>query len=120
MAKALKPGDILLLIGELGAGKTVFVRGLAKGLGIAAGRVRSPTYLVAITYPGEMPLLHVDLYRKEKPEQDLVDEILGFNGVVAVEWGERLRPLIPAAAAIVIEIAVADSKRRIRVAGAGE
>lgn len=120
MAKMLKSGDIVLLMGELGAGKTVLVRGLAKGLGIPGQRVRSPTYLVAIMYPGDVPLLHVDLYRKEQPEQDLVDEILSFNGVVAVEWGERLKPLLPAGAAIEIELSGHDSKRSIRVQGTAD
>ncbi|MGH8103350.1 MAG: tRNA (adenosine(37)-N6)-threonylcarbamoyltransferase complex ATPase subunit type 1 TsaE [bacterium] len=117
MGKALRPGEILLLTGPLGAGKTVFVRGLARGLGIDPAIVRSPTYLVAMTYPGRIPLLHVDLYRKESPESDLIDEILSFNGIVAVEWGERLRPHIPACAAIEIEIVVAAASRKIRVTG---
>ncbi len=92
LAATLAPGDLLLLAGELGAGKTTFVRGLARGLGIGAG-VQSPTFQLVRVYPGRIQLAHVDLYRLETGA-DLAD--LGLDdlldqGVVAVEWGDRLR-----------------------------
>jgi tRNA threonylcarbamoyladenosine biosynthesis protein TsaE len=92
LAASLRVGDLLLLAGELGAGKTTFVRGLARGLGSTAG-VQSPTFQLVRVYPGRIQLAHVDLYRLESGA-DLTD--LGLDdlleaGVVAVEWGDRLR-----------------------------
>ena len=94
LAAGLARGDLLLLAGELGAGKTTFVRGLARGLGSTAG-VQSPTFQLVRVYPGRIQLAHVDLYRLESAAEladigldDLLDE-----GVVAVEWGDRLRRL---------------------------
>ena len=92
LAATLAPGDLLLLAGELGAGKTTFVRGLARGLGIANG-VQSPTFQLVRVYQGRIQLAHVDLYRLEAGA-DLAD--LGLHdlldqGAVAVEWGDRLR-----------------------------
>ena len=92
LAAGLARGDLLLLAGELGAGKTTFVRGLARGLGIVSG-VQSPTFQLVRVYQGRIQLAHVDLYRLEAGA-DLAD--LGLDdlldqGVVAVEWGDRLR-----------------------------
>jgi tRNA threonylcarbamoyladenosine biosynthesis protein TsaE len=92
LAAALRVGDLLLLEGELGAGKTTFVRGLARGLGVS-GRVQSPTFQLVRVYPGRIQLAHVDLYRLESGAElgDLgIDDLLE-EGVVAVEWGDRLR-----------------------------
>jgi tRNA threonylcarbamoyladenosine biosynthesis protein TsaE len=92
LAAILAVGDLLLLAGELGAGKTTFVRGLARGLGIKAG-VQSPTFQLVRVYPGRIQLAHVDLYRLESGAElvDLgLDDLLD-QGVVAVEWGDRLR-----------------------------
>jgi tRNA threonylcarbamoyladenosine biosynthesis protein TsaE len=84
-------GDLLLLVGELGAGKTTFVRGLARGMG-ACGHVASPTFQLVRAYPGPVPLAHVDLYRlgKDADLGDLDLDGLLEDGVVAVEWGDRL------------------------------
>jgi len=92
LAAGLARGDLLLLAGELGAGKTTFVRGLARGLGIVSG-VQSPTFQLVRVYPGRIQLAHVDLYRLEGGANlaDLgLDDLLD-QGVVAVEWGDRLR-----------------------------
>ena len=92
LAAALAVGDLLLLAGELGSGKTTFVRGLARGLGVSAG-VQSPTFQLVRVYAGRIQLAHVDLYRLESGAElaDLgLDELLE-QGVVAVEWGDRLR-----------------------------
>jgi tRNA threonylcarbamoyladenosine biosynthesis protein TsaE len=87
----LRPGDLLLLVGELGSGKTTLVRGLAQGMGVK-GDVMSPTFQLVRVYPGPVPLAHVDLYRLNDPTElgDLgLDELLD-EGVVVVEWGDRL------------------------------
>jgi tRNA threonylcarbamoyladenosine biosynthesis protein TsaE len=90
----LLPGTLLSLEGELGAGKTVLVGGLAEGCGIDRGRVASPSFVLAVEHPeGDPPLLHVDLYRL--PDGAGLDELgvedaLSEGWLVAVEWGERL------------------------------
>ena len=87
----LKPGDLLLLAGPLGAGKTTFVRGLARGAGSDA-QVASPTFQLVRVYPGRVTLAHVDLYRVKVAAELLdlgLDELLD-EGAVVVEWGDRL------------------------------
>jgi tRNA threonylcarbamoyladenosine biosynthesis protein TsaE len=91
LARRLRPGDVVLLYGELGAGKTAFVRGLARGLGAADSEVSSPTFTIIQEYAGRVPLYHVDLYRLEPAEvEDLgLDELVSSDGIVAIEWAER-------------------------------
>jgi len=100
--KRLRAGDMVLLTGELGAGKTTFVRGVARGTASVAP-VASPTFQLVRVYPGRVQLAHVDLYRIETPSElgDLgLDELLD-QGAVVVEWGDRLEA--PAAALIELE-----------------
>lgn len=95
LAALLGPGDLLGLVGGLGAGKTAFVRGLAAGLGIPSGRVRSPTFTLVNEYGGgRLPLYHIDLYRLDLTEVDKLSlrEYLYGDGVCVVEWFERLGP----------------------------
>ena len=84
-------GDVVLLTGELGAGKTTFVRGVARGTG-SHSPVASPTFQLVRVYPGRLQLAHVDLYRVENSSElrDLGLEELAGQGAVVVEWGERL------------------------------
>jgi tRNA threonylcarbamoyladenosine biosynthesis protein TsaE len=93
IASALAPGDVLLLDGELGAGKTAFVRGLARGLGLPADEVTSPTFTLIQEYraPGSgLVLYHADLYRLEPREvDDLGLGELSEDGILAVEWPDR-------------------------------
>jgi len=90
-------GEVVLLFGELGAGKTAFVRGLARGLGAHAEDVASPTFVLLTAYPGpRLTLHHADLYRLEKRGEDRelgLEELPGPRGVLAVEWAERLSSL---------------------------
>jgi tRNA threonylcarbamoyladenosine biosynthesis protein TsaE len=93
LAGLLCGGELIGLRGDLGAGKTVFVRGLADGLGIAAHKVRSPTFTLINEYSGgRLPLYHIDLYRLAPSEMDrlALREYLYGDGVCVVEWFERL------------------------------
>jgi tRNA threonylcarbamoyladenosine biosynthesis protein TsaE len=97
LAARLTAGSVVLLFGELGAGKTALVRGLAEGLGITPDEVSSPTFTLMQEYRGgRLPLIHVDLYRLDDPREidDLGLEELGEGAVLAIEWAEKL----PAAA----------------------
>ena len=91
IGKRLGAGDMVLLTGELGAGKTTFVRGVARGVGSTAP-VASPTFQLVRVYPGRVQLAHVDLYRVENSTElgDLGLEELLDQGAVVVEWGDRL------------------------------
>ncbi|HIE64285.1 MAG: tRNA (adenosine(37)-N6)-threonylcarbamoyltransferase complex ATPase subunit type 1 TsaE [Nitrospira sp.] len=85
-------GEIIALIGPLGAGKTLFVRGLAEGLEVRDSHVSSPTYTLLHQHEGRLPLTHVDLYRLNGAHQIEtigLDEYLGGKGVVAVEWADK-------------------------------
>lgn len=120
IAARLRPGDLLLLSGPLGAGKTAFVRGLARGLGCDAGAVSSPTFNLVQEYAAPVTLQHVDLYRLSPPEvEDLGLDELRTGAIVAVEWAEHWQP--PPADAIRITIEKLEgSARRIVVALPGE
>ena len=117
LASTLAAGDVVLLEGQLGAGKTAFVRGLARGLGASDADVSSPTFTLIQEYRGgRLPLHHVDLYRLEPAEvADLgLDELISGDAVVAIEWAERWtdRP------AVAVEVAIEDrggDTRRITI-----
>jgi tRNA threonylcarbamoyladenosine biosynthesis protein TsaE len=98
LARALQPGDVVGLVGPLGAGKTALVRGIARGLGVEEGVVHSPTFLSATEYAGRVAVAHVDLYRHEEhlPHPDWLAEILDGERVAVVEWFERLGSGAPA------------------------
>jgi len=117
VAQTLRKGDVLLLSGNLGAGKTAFVRGLADGLGIDPDEVSSPTFTLVHEYrAGRLRLYHADLYRLERAATgDLGLEEMGVeDGVLAIEWPDRLTHELPHARRVDIEI-VDDATRRIRV-----
>ena len=94
LARGLRGGELLVLEGELGMGKTVLARGIAVGLGIPPEDVNSPSFTLVQEYRGgRRPMFHVDLYRLSDPDETEtlgIDEILGAGAVVVVEWGERL------------------------------
>ena len=93
LAPDLRPGIVVLLSGDLGAGKTALVRGIAEGLGIDPGEVSSPTFSLIQEYRGgRLPLFHVDLYRLHPREVDDLglDEMARSGGVMAIEWPDRL------------------------------
>lgn len=117
LAATLGPGDVVLLEGDLGAGKTVFVKGLAEGLGIDPGEANSPTFTLVQEYRGgRLPLVHVDLYRLNDPREidDLGLEEIAEGGVLAIEWAEKL-PRPPAGAVRVRIAHVEGDVRRLEV-----
>jgi tRNA threonylcarbamoyladenosine biosynthesis protein TsaE len=107
LAATLSAGDVLLLYGDLGAGKTAFVRGLAEGLGVAREEVSSPTFTLVQEYRGgRLPLFHVDLYRLNDPREidDLGLDEIADEGVLAIEWAEKLAGRGRVRDAVTIEI----------------
>ena len=117
LAGQLGPGARVLLYGELGAGKTAFVRGLAAGLGVDPDEVSSPTFTLVQEYHGRLPLFHVDLYRLASGEvDDLGLDALAAGGVLAIEWAERMPRGDAAAVHVRLEHA-GDDRRRIDISG---
>jgi tRNA threonylcarbamoyladenosine biosynthesis protein TsaE len=96
LGKCLVPGDIVLLFGDLGAGKTTFTQGICQGLGLSDGEyIRSPTFTLINEYQGKLPIYHIDLYRIESLEEMEtlgLEEVLFGQGVAIVEWSEKLFP----------------------------
>jgi tRNA threonylcarbamoyladenosine biosynthesis protein TsaE len=119
LGRQAQAGDVVALYGELGAGKTCLIQGLAEGLGIT-GPVTSPTFILIGAYQGRLPLYHVDLYRTDTLEeiQGLgLEEFLGRAGVTVIEWAEKAEPLLPRDAVRVRIRGVGDEPREIEVEG---
>jgi len=117
----LRPGDLVVLTGDLGAGKTTFVKGLARGLGVKE-TVTSPTFTIVQQYDGRVPVAHVDVYRLERIQElyDFGFEELLEHHVVVVEWGEAIARVLPADRVHVrLAMTDADGERSIGIAGAG-
>lgn len=111
---AARPGDVLLLAGNLGAGKTVFTQGVAEGLGIR-DTVNSPTFVLLREYRGRLPLYHYDLYRLDNIEHTVSrewQEFLYGDGVSAVEWADRASELLPPEH-LLLEFTIESETRRV-------
>jgi tRNA threonylcarbamoyladenosine biosynthesis protein TsaE len=110
LGRTLGPGDVVALYGELGAGKTCFVQGLVRGLGVTT-QATSPTFVLVNEYRGRLPVHHVDAYRTgglaELMDLGLLD-LIGGDGVTLLEWADRAEPLLPARAV------------RVRIEGLGD
>ena len=95
----LQPGDVIALVGELGAGKTQFIKGLAAGMGVRrSGYVSSPSFTLINEHEGKVPLYHIDLYRvdTEREAQELgLEEYFKGKGITAVEWADKVPSLLP-------------------------
>ncbi|MGZ4150871.1 MAG: tRNA (adenosine(37)-N6)-threonylcarbamoyltransferase complex ATPase subunit type 1 TsaE [Actinomycetota bacterium] len=122
LAALLRPGDALALTGELGAGKTTFVQGLASGLGFD-GHVVSPTFTLVREYQGRMRIHHVDVYRLEHVQDVLdlgLDDAIAEGGVLFVEWGDAVEGLLPPEHLVVtLTTAGKDETRSIGFEGVG-
>jgi tRNA threonylcarbamoyladenosine biosynthesis protein TsaE len=113
----LRAGDVVACIGELGAGKTCFLQGLARGLGVDAD-VTSPTFVLVNQYQGRLPVYHVDAYRTESLTElvDLgLEEMLHGDGVTVIEWADKLLPLLPPTTITVTIKGLGDQPREIAI-----
>ena len=117
LAAVARPGDLVCLIGDLGAGKTQFAKGFAVGLGVT-DTVSSPTFVLMSEYAGRLPMFHIDLYRLDNAADALAGGLLDerqLDGVALVEWAERLGPALPAARLDVVIDGTGDEPRRIAI-----
>lgn len=125
LSESLKEGDRIALVGELGGGKTRFVRGLARGLG-SRGFVKSPSFTIVNIYEGgRLPLYHIDLYRigrADEFESAGLDELVYGRGVSAIEWADRAPGLLDECRIVVSFSHVSENEREIeiRLKGAGK
>ncbi len=122
LAALLQPGDVLLLYGELGAGKTELVRGIAQGLGVTPDQVSSPTFALIHEYAGRLPLIHVDLYRLAQVDEDLLETLEEYwqqPVITVIEWAERLQDSLPVEYLAITLTWLDAQSRSLCLAGAG-
>ncbi len=122
LGRRLMAGDVVATFGELGAGKTCFLQGLVRGLGVAEGAT-SPTFVLINHYRGRLPVHHVDAYRTEGLTELLdlgLEELFYGDGVTVVEWADKLVPLLPPHAITVRISGVGDEPREIVIEGLPE
>ena len=118
LASQLKPGDLIAFYGDLGAGKTTMIKGIAAGLGVV-GVVKSPSFVIASEYAGRLPVYHIDLYRLDQNSDFAsigLDAYIEGDGACLIEWAERAEKVLPASA-IRIRMSVEGAARRIEISG---
>lgn len=121
LARQLVPGTVILLEGDLGAGKTTFTKGLAQGLGVE-GYVNSPTFTLVNEYEGRLPVYHLDCYRLENGREALdfgIEEYLYGDGVTVIEWPERIKDIWPESYIQVTLSYLNETKRSLRLEPVG-
>jgi tRNA threonylcarbamoyladenosine biosynthesis protein TsaE len=123
LGQQLTGGEVLALTGDLGTGKTVLTRGIALGLGIPMDQVSSPTFTLIQEYTGSIPLIHVDVYRLEKPSEIAtlgLEEYFTPDTIVIIEWAERFPQILPSDhIAIRLEYGETEDTRLLSVSGTG-
>ncbi|MEJ2230861.1 MAG: tRNA (adenosine(37)-N6)-threonylcarbamoyltransferase complex ATPase subunit type 1 TsaE [Nitrospirales bacterium] len=123
LGQQLAGGEVLALTGDLGTGKTVLTRGIALGLGIPMDQVSSPTFTLIQEYTGSIPLIHVDLYRLERPSEIVtlgLEEYFTQDKIVIIEWAERFPQIVPSDhITIRLEYGEAADTRLLSVSGTG-
>jgi len=119
LGQALRPGDVVALTGELGAGKTLFCKGAGEALGVPPERIVSPTFTIVAEHAGTVPLIHIDAYRlADEREADGIGmrELLTADAVCLVEWAERIAGLLPTDCIQVTFTFLGDERRGITIA----
>ncbi|MBI5025257.1 MAG: tRNA (adenosine(37)-N6)-threonylcarbamoyltransferase complex ATPase subunit type 1 TsaE [Nitrospirae bacterium] len=113
LGRTLKPGDVVCLYGELGAGKTIMVKGIARSLGINERDITSASFVIIAEYQGRVPFYHIDLYRIEGENIGELGlrEYLGGDGIAAIEWAEKAESEVPEGA-IKINLKITGEKER--------
>jgi tRNA threonylcarbamoyladenosine biosynthesis protein TsaE len=118
IAESLRPGAVLCFFGDLGAGKTTFIKALADGLGISELLVNSPTFQYLNIYQGRLPLYHFDLYRLRSAE-DFVhsgfDEFFFKEGITCIEWAEKIADIIPSHATKITISHLGENLRKVEI-----
>ena len=120
----LRPGDVVALVGELGAGKTQFIKGLAEGAGVGKPTyISSPSFTLINEYPGRVPFYHVDLFRlereKEAEELGLEDYFQG-DGITAIEWADKIPSLLPKEMLLIHIAYTGKNARSLEIIGKGK
>jgi tRNA threonylcarbamoyladenosine biosynthesis protein TsaE len=114
LGEALRPGDVVALTGDLGAGKTLFCKGVGEALGIPPDRILSPTFTIVTEHEGPVPLTHIDVYRlsgAREADEIGMREILSGDAVCLVEWAEKIGELLPKDC-IRVKFTISDGDRR--------
>jgi len=122
LASLLFPGAVVALVGQLGAGKTQLTRAIAEALGVPAGVVTSPTFVLIQEYQGQLPVYHFDAYRLNSPDEfsDLgPHEYFAGDGVCLVEWADRVESCLPAERLTLELVATGPDSRQVRLCGRG-
>ena len=122
LGRHVEAGDVLLLAGDLGAGKTCLTQGIAKGLGIE-GYVRSPTFVLVSIHQGRLPLYHIDIYRLDHVAEVLdlgLEEYMAGDGVSVIEWADKAREAFPQSCLLVTLDFEGEKERLIRLEPRGE
>ncbi len=122
LGRRLREGAVVACTGELGAGKTCFLQGLARGLGVTAD-VTSPTFVLVNLYQGRLPVYHIDAYRTESLSELVdvgIEEMIHGSGVTIIEWADKILPLLPSTAITVAIRGLGDEPRDIELDGPEE
>jgi tRNA threonylcarbamoyladenosine biosynthesis protein TsaE len=122
LGAALRPGDVVAITGDLGAGKTLFCKGVGEALGIPPERIVSPTFTIVTEHAGTIPLTHIDVYRlscAREADEIGMRELLSGDGVCLVEWAEKIAEILPTDCIQVTFTISDDDRREIAVAAPG-
>lgn len=122
LASVLQLGDVVALIGELGAGKTHFVQAIASSLAVDQDFVNSPTFVLIQEYEGTLPICHIDAYRLHDSDEFLelgADEILGGETVCLIEWADRVADVLPRDRITIQIEATGEQSRQFRISSSG-